>query len=266
MKIPNVTIQQLLEAGVHLGHKTLRWNPKMKKYIFGKRDSIHIIDLTQTLELIKIALEKVFNVVENNGKILFVSTKKQASEAIAEVAKETDQYFVNYRWLGGMLTNWGTISNSIKKLKKLENDLVSENRGFTKKELLKMSVKKDKLQRSLGGIAEMKKIPDLVFIIDTNYESLAIQESVKLGIPIVAILDSNSNPDGIDYPIPGNDDARRSIDLYCNLIKETIIDAKKVAQTTISKETKKSPGSDETASKKDKNKEQKQFKKLIEIN
>ena len=254
MKIPNVTIQQLLEAGVHLGHKTLRWNPKMKKYIFGKRDSIHIIDLTQTLELIKIALEKVFNVIENNGKILFVSTKKQASEAIAEVAKETDQYFVNYRWLGGMLTNWGTISNSIKKLKKLENDLVSENRGFTKKELLKMSVKKDKLQRSLGGIAEMKKIPDLVFIIDTNYESLAIQESVKLGIPIVAILDSNSNPDGIDYPIPGNDDARRSIDLYCNLIKETIIDAKKVAQTTISKETKESPGSDETASKKTKTK------------
>jgi small subunit ribosomal protein S2 len=254
MKIPNVTIQQLLEAGVHLGHKTLRWNPKMKKYIFGKRDSIHIIDLTQTLELIKIALEKVFNVIENNGKILFVSTKKQASEAIAEVAKDTHQYLVNYRWLGGMLTNWGTISNSIKKLKKLENDLVSENRGFTKKELLKMSVKKDKLQRSLGGIAEMKKIPDLVFIIDTNYESLAIQESVKLGIPIVAILDSNSNPDGIDYPIPGNDDARRSIDLYCNLIKETIIDAKKVAQTTISKETKESLGSDETASKKTKTK------------
>ena len=227
MKIPNVTIQQLLEAGVHLGHKTLRWNPKMKKYIFGKRDSIHIIDLTQTLELTKIALEKVYNTVANNGKILFVSTKKQASEAIAEAAKETDQYFVNYRWLGGMLTNWGTISNSIKKLKKLEIDLVAENRGFTKKELLKMSVKKDKLQRSLGGIAEMKKVPDLVFIIDTNYESLAIQESVKLGIPIIAILDSNSNPDGIDYPIPGNDDARRSIDLYCSLIKETILNAKK---------------------------------------
>ena len=231
MKIPNVTIQQLLEAGVHLGHKTLRWNPKMKKYIFGKRDSIHIIDLTQTLELTKIALEKVYNTIANNGKILFVSTKKQASEAIAEVAKETDQYFVNYRWLGGMLTNWGTISNSIKKLKKLETDLVAENRGFTKKELLKMSVKKDKLQRSLGGISEMKKIPDLVFVIDTNYESLAIQESSKLGIPIIAILDSNSDPDGIDYPIPGNDDARRSIDLYCSLIKETIIAAKKVSST-----------------------------------
>jgi len=226
MKIPNVTLQQLLEAGVHLGHKTLRWNPKMKQYIFGKRDSIHIIDLTQTLELTKSALEKIYSTIANNGKILFVSTKKQASEAIAEVAKDTDQYFVNYRWLGGMLTNWGTISNSIKKLKKLEVDLVAENRGFTKKELLKMSVKKDKLQRSLGGIAEMKKIPDLVFIIDTNYESLAIAESVKLGIPIVAILDSNSNPDNIDFPIPGNDDARRAIDLYCNLIKETIDNAK----------------------------------------
>ena len=226
MKIPNVTIQQLLEAGVHLGHKTLRWNPKMKRYIFGKRDSIHIIDLTQTLELTKVALAKVYETISNNGKILFVSTKKQASEAIAEVAKETDQYFVNYRWLGGMLTNWGTISNSIKKLKKLEIDLNAENRGFTKKELLKMSVKKDKLERSLGGIAEMKKVPDLVFVIDTNYESLAIAESAKLGIPIIAILDSNSNPDNIDYPIPGNDDARRAIDLYCNLIKETINSAK----------------------------------------
>ena len=178
-----------------------------------------------------------------------VSTKKQASEAIAEVAKETDQYFVNYRWLGGMLTNWGTISNSIKKLKKLEIDLVSENRGFTKKELLKMSVKKDKLQRSLGGIADMKKVPDLVFIIDTNYESLAIQESVKLGIPIVAILDSNSNPDGIEYPIPGNDDARRAIDLYCNLIKETIVAAKKDVPAV---ETKKSIEKNVTESKKTK--------------
>ena len=227
MKIPNITIHQLLEAGVHLGHKTLRWNPKMKKYIFGKRDSIHIIDLTQTLELINVALEKIHNTISNNGKILFVSTKKQASEAIAEVAKETDQYFVNYRWLGGMLTNWETISDSIKKLKKINTYLVSENRGFTKKELLKMSVQRDKLQRSLGGISEMKNIPDLVFIIDTNYESLAIKESIKLSIPIVAILDTNSDPDGIDYPIPGNDDARRSIDLYCNLLKETIINAKK---------------------------------------
>ena len=227
MKIPNVTIQQLLEAGVHLGHKTLRWNPKMKKYIFGKRDSIHIIDLTQTLELTNTALEKVHNTISSGGKVLFISTKKQASEAVAQLAKETDQYFVNYRWLGGMLTNWGTISNSIKKLNKINSDLSTENRGFTKKELLKMSGQRDKLQRSLGGIMEMKKIPDLVFIIDTNYESLAIKESIKLGIPIIAILDTNSNPDGIDYPIPGNDDARRSIDLYCSLMKETIEDAKK---------------------------------------
>ena len=227
MKIPKISIEQLLEAGVNLGHKTLRWNPKMKKYIFGKRDSIHIIDLTQTLELTNAALEKVHNTISNGGKILFISTKKQAAEAVAQLAKETEQYFVNYRWLGGMLTNWGTISNSIKKLNKINMDLSSENRGFTKKELLKMSGQRDKLQRSLGGIMEMKKIPDLVFIIDTNYESLAIKESIKLGIPIIAILDTNSNPDGIDFPIPGNDDARRSIDLYCNLMKDTINDAKK---------------------------------------
>ena len=237
MKIPNITIQQLLEAGVHLGHKTLRWNPKMNKYIFGKRDSIHIIDLTQTLELTNEALEKVYNTIVNNEKILFVSTKKQASEAIAEVAKATDQYFVNYRWLGGMLTNWGTISGSIKKLKNIESDLVTENRGFTKKELLKMSVKRDKLQRSLGGISEMKKIPDLVFVIDTNYESLAIKESIKLGIPIIAILDTNSNPEGIDFPIPGNDDARRSIDLYCSLLKETIQNAKKAVPVKVEQKT-----------------------------
>ena len=232
MKIPTVTIQQLLEAGVHLGHKTLRWNPKMKKYIFGKRDSIHIIDLTQTLELINVALEKIFQTIKNNGKVLFISTKKQASEAISDLAKDTNQYYVNYRWLGGMLTNWGTISNSIKKLEKINLDLVSENRGFTKKELLKMSIQRDKLQRSLGGISNMKKIPDLVFIIDTNYESLAIKEAIKLNIPIIAILDTNSNPDGIDFPVPGNDDARRSIDLYCNLIKETIVNAKKEASNS----------------------------------
>jgi len=227
MKIPEITIQQLLEAGVHLGHKTLRWNPKMKKYIFGKKDSIHIIDLTQTLELTQVALEKVYKTISENGKILFISTKKQASDAIADLGKSTDQYYVNYRWLGGMLTNWGTISNSIKKLQKINKDLSSENRGFTKKELLKMSAQRDKLERSLGGISNMKKTPDLVFIIDTNYESLAIKESIKLGIPIIAVLDTNSDPDGIDYPIPGNDDARRSIDLYCSLIKSTIVEANK---------------------------------------
>ena len=266
MNVPKVDIKQLLEAGVHLGHKTLRWNPKMKKYIFGKRDSIHIIDLTQTLELTKVALQKIHQVISNNGKVLFVSTKKQASEAIAEVAKETDQYFVNYRWLGGMLTNWGTISNSIKKLKKLEIDISAENRGFTKKELLKMSVKKDKLQRSLGGIAEMKKVPDLVFVIDTNYESLAIAESAKLGIPIIAILDSNSNPENIDFPIPGNDDARRAIDLYCNLLKETINSAKSSIPTQVTtqdkiKENKKDEDKSKTIQELDREKLEQKFSK-----
>ena len=235
MQLPNVTIKQLLEAGVHLGHKTLRWNPKMKKFIFGKKNSIHIIDLVQTIDLLKVALTEIHKCISSGGKILFVSTKKQASETVTNLAKDTSQYYVSYRWLGGMLTNWGTISGSIKKLKKIESDLVSENRGFTKKELLKMSVKREKLQRSLGGIAEMKKIPDLVFVIDTNYESLAIKESVKLGIPIIAILDTNSDPEGIDFPIPGNDDARRSIDLYCSLIKETIQNAKKAAPTKVEK-------------------------------
>ena len=227
MKIPNITIQQLLEAGVHLGHKTLRWNPKMKKYIFGKRDSIHIIDLTQTLELTKVALEKIFNVVSENGKILFVSTKKQASEAIAEVAKETDQYFVNYRWLGGMLTNWNTIQNSIKRMKLLEKQLSKDDIGFTKKEILKMGKEKDKLHRSLGGISEMKNTPEMIFIIDTNIEALAVKEAIKLNIPIMAVLDTNSDPTNIQFPVPGNDDARRSINLYCDLLKNTIIDAKK---------------------------------------
>ena len=174
------------------------------------------------------ALEKVHNTISSGEKILFISTKKQASEAVAQLAKDTDQYFVNYRWLGGMLTNWGTISNSIKKLNKINSDLSSENRGFTKKELLKMSGQRDKLQRSLGGIMEMKKIPDLVFIIDTNYESLSNKRVNKIRNSNYCNLDTNSNPDGIDFPIPGNDDARRSIDLYCNLMKDTINDAKKI--------------------------------------
>ena len=229
MNIPNLTIQQLLEAGVHLGHKTFRWNPKMKPYIFGKKNSIHIIDLLQTLELTKEALSKVYDVITKGGKILFVSTKKQAAESIANLAKDTSQYYVNYRWLGGMLTNWKTISNSIKKLKKIDEAIKSENRGFTKKEILKMQLKRDKLERSLGGISEMKGVPDLIFIIDTNYEMLAIKESTKLHIPIIAILDTNSDPSGIDYPIPGNDDARRSINLYCDLLKQTILNAQKVS-------------------------------------
>jgi small subunit ribosomal protein S2 len=225
--IPNLTIQQLLEAGVHLGHKTFRWNPKMKNYIFGKRNSVHIIDLVQTIELINEALLKVSSVIANGGKILFVSTKKQAADSIANLAKDTSQHYVNFRWLGGMLTNWKTISNSIKKLKQINEALGGENVGFTKKEIIKMGLKRDKLERSLGGILEMKGIPDLIFIIDTNYEKLAIEEAVKLNIPIIAILDTNSDPTNIDYPIPGNDDARRAINLYCDLLKETIQNSQK---------------------------------------
>ncbi len=199
----------------------------MKDYIFGKKNSIHIIDLVQTLELTNKALLKVSSVIREGGKILFVSTKKQASESIANLAKDTSQYYVNYRWLGGMLTNWKTISNSIKKLKQINEALKDENVGFTKKEILKMGIKRDKLERSLGGILEMKNIPDLMFIIDTNYEKLAIKEAIKLKIPIIAILDTNSDPSDIDYPIPGNDDARRAINLYCDLLKQTIQNAEK---------------------------------------
>jgi len=231
MNLPVVTIKDLLEAGVHLGHKTFRWNPKMKKFIFGSKNSIHIIDLVQTLEMVKSSLSEIHKCITLGGKILFVSTKKQATESIAELAKETDQFYVNYRWLGGMLTNWKTISNSIKRYKKLTEDLKQENTGFTKKENLKMGLQRDKLERSLGGIAEMKKIPDMIFIIDTNVEGLAVKEALKLNIPIVAIVDTNSDPTGINYPIPGNDDARRAINLYCDIIKKTILDAQKNIST-----------------------------------
>ena len=243
MNVPKVDIKQLLEAGVHLGHKTLRWNPKMKKYIFGEKNSIHIIDLTQTVEFIKNALVQVHKIISSGGKLLVVSTKKQASEQVSELAKETGQYFVNYRWLGGMLTNWNTIQNSIKRLKKLEDQLSKENLGFTKKEILKFGKEKEKLKRSLGGISDMKKTPDIIFIIDTNIESLAVAEAKKLGIPIIAVLDTNSDPTGIDFPIPGNDDARRSINLYCELLKSTIKDAEKNIQGQEKKEefTKKLP-------------------------
>jgi small subunit ribosomal protein S2 len=236
MNVPKVDIKQLLEAGVHLGHKTLRWNPKMKKYIFGEKNSIHIIDLTQTVEFIKNALVQVHKIISSGGKLLVVSTKKQASEQVSELAKETGQYFVNYRWLGGMLTNWNTIQNSIKRLKKLEDQLSKENLGFTKKEILKFGKEKEKLKRSLGGISDMKKTPDIIFIIDTNIESLAVAEAKKLGIPIIAVLDTNSDPTGIDFPIPGNDDARRSINLYCELLKSTIKDAEKNIQGQEKKE------------------------------
>ena len=227
MNVPEVNIKQLLEAGVHLGHKTLRWNPKMKQFIFGEKNSIHIIDLTQTVTFLKNALVQIHKCISSGGKILLVSTKKQASEQISDLAKETSQYFVNYRWLGGMLTNWNTIQNSIKRLKLLNDQLLKEDTGFTKKEILKFGKERDKLQRSLGGIAEMRKIPEMIFIIDTNIESLAVNEAKILNIPIVAVLDSNSDPTGINYPIPGNDDARRSINLYCELIKNTIKDAEK---------------------------------------
>ena len=240
MNVPKVDIKQLLEAGVHLGHKTLRWNPKMKQYIFGEKNSIHIIDLTQTVEFLKNALVEAHKTISSGGKILIVSTKKQASEQVSDLAKETGQFFVNYRWLGGMLTNWNTIQNSIKRLKKLNEQLSKENTGFTKKEILKFGKEKEKLQRSLGGISEMKKTPDLIFIIDTNVESLAVAEAKKLKIPIIAVLDTNSDPTGIDFPIPGNDDARRSINLYCELLRDTIKDAEKFIKNPEEKEEKKS--------------------------
>ncbi len=236
MKLPSVTIKQLLDAGVHLGHKTFRWNPKMSQYIFGSKDSIHIIDLVQTLEMTNVALHEIHKCIVAGGKILFVSTKKQATETISALAKDTSQFYVNHRWLGGMLTNWKTISNSIKRYKKLSEDLKQESTGFTKKEILKMGKQRDKLERSLGGIADMKKTPNMIFIIDTNVEDLAVKEAVKLNIPIVAIIDTNSDPTEINFPIPGNDDARRAINLYCELIKQTILDAQKNISTKYSEE------------------------------
>ena len=256
MNVPEVNIKQLLEAGVHLGHKTLRWNPKMKQFIFGEKNSIHIIDLTQTVTFLKNALVQIHKCISSGGKILLVSTKKQASEQISDLAKETSQYFVNYRWLGGMLTNWNTIQNSIKRLKLLNDQLLKEDTGFTKKEILKFGKERDKLQRSLGGIAEMRKIPEMIFIIDTNIESLAVNEAKILNIPIVAVLDSNSDPTGINYPIPGNDDARRSINLYCELIKNTIKDAEKFIE-------KKEDNSQVSEKKKNKLQTKNQKKKII---
>ena len=238
MKLPSVTVKQLLEAGVHLGHKTFRWNPKMSSFIFGSKNSIHIIDLVQTLEMANAALNEIHKCISSGGKILFVSTKKQAAETIATLAKDTSQFYVNHRWLGGMLTNWQTISNSIKRLKKLSAELKNANTGFTKKENLKMGIQRDKLERSLGGIADMKKIPDMIFIVDTNVEELAVKEAIKLNIPIVAIVDTNSDPTGINFPIPGNDDARRAINLYCDLIKQTILDAQQSILKTDSEDVK----------------------------
>jgi len=220
-----VDIRELLDAGVHFGHKTSRWNPKMAPYIYGIRDDVHVIDLQQTVVLMQNALNVIYETVKKNGKVLFVSTKIQASDIVAEYAEKCGQYYVNHRWLGGMLTNWGTISGSIKKLDALEKILETEEEYavYTKKEILEMTRKKDKLLKSLGGIRNIGTKPNLIVVIDTNKEHLAIQEALKLGVPIAAIVDTNSNPDNIDYPIPGNDDAIRSIRLYCSLFADAAL-------------------------------------------
>ena len=217
MSSMSFTMRQLLEAGVHFGHHTRRWNPSMELYIYGVRNNTHILDLRQSVPLLHRALEAIREVTSSGGRVLMVGTKRQAAEKIAETAQKTGQYFVNHRWLGGMLTNWKTISISIKRLKDLDEQLSGEIQGLTKKELLNLTRERDKLERALGGIREMGGLPDILFIIDTNKEQLAIQEANKLGIPIVAILDSNCNPEGVQFPIPGNDDAMRAITLYCDL-------------------------------------------------
>ncbi|UZK66949.1 30S ribosomal protein S2 [Sphingomonas sp. M1-B02] len=218
MAAPVVSMQQLLESGAHFGHQTHRWNPKMKPYLFGDRNGVHIIDLSQTVPLFARALEFVNSTVAAGGKVLFVGTKRQAQEPIADAARRSNQHFVNHRWLGGMLTNWKTISGSIKRLKTLEEQLSGETVGLTKKEVLQLTREKDKLELSLGGIRDMGGIPDIMFVIDANKEELAIKEANTLGIPVVAILDSNVSPDGIAFPVPANDDASRAIRLYCEAI------------------------------------------------
>src|SRR5918994_3726655 len=207
MALPDFSMRQLLEAGVHFGHQTHRWNPKMAPYIYGARNNIHVIDLSQTVPLLHQALQVVSDTVASGGRVLFVGTKRQASDIIADAAQRSAQYYVNARWLGGMMTNWKTISNSIQRLRKLDEILNSEASGFTKKERLNLEREREKLNRALGGIRDMGGVPDLMFIIDTNKESIAIDEAKRLGIPVVAIIDSNCDPDKIDYPIPGNDDA-----------------------------------------------------------
>jgi small subunit ribosomal protein S2 len=224
MATPSFTMRQLLEAGVHFGHQTRRWNPKMAPFLFGVRNNIHIIDLQQTVPLLDRALQAARDVVSGGGRVLFVGTKRQAQEPIAEAAKRCGQYYVNHRWLGGMLTNWKTISNSIKRLREIDERLGGETSGLTKKEMLFMTREKDKLERSLGGIKEMGGLPDLIFIIDTNKEAIAVEEARRLGIPVIAVLDSNSDPKGVTYPIPGNDDALRAIQTYCELMSGAVLD------------------------------------------
>ena len=220
MAAPTVTMQQLIEAGAHFGHQTHRWNPRMKPYIFGARNGIHIIDLSQTVPLMARALDFVASTAQANGKVLFVGTKRQAQEPVAEAARMSGQHFVNHRWLGGMLTNWKTISQSIKRLKTLDEQLSGEMSGLTKKEILQLTRERDKLELSLGGIRDMGGIPDIMFVIDANKEDLAIKEANVLGIPVVAVLDTNVDPNGIAFPIPGNDDAARAIKLYCDAVAE----------------------------------------------
>jgi small subunit ribosomal protein S2 len=225
MALPSFTMRQLVEAGVHFGHNTRRWNPKMQPYLFGIRNGIHIIDLQQSVPMMHRAMQAVRDVVAGGGRVLFVGTKRQASDIVAESARRCGQYFVNHRWLGGMLTNWKTISQSIKRLRELDEQLASGAlSALTKKEQLVLTREKDKLERALGGIKEMGGLPDILFIIDTNKEALAVQEANKLGIPVVAIIDSNCNPAGITYPVPGNDDAIRAIQTYCDLIGGAVLD------------------------------------------
>jgi small subunit ribosomal protein S2 len=224
MALPAFNMRQLLEAGVHFGHQSHRWNPKMSSFIFGARNNIHIVDLAQTVPLMHQALVNVSDVVAKGGRVLFVGTKRQASEAIAEAARRSAQYYINHRWLGGTLTNWKTISQSIRRLRQLDEILAGDQTGRTKKELLNIQRERDKLDQSLGGIKDMGGLPDLLFVIDTNKEQIAIKEARKLKIPIVAIVDTNCDPDGIDYPVPGNDDAGRAITLYCDLVARAAID------------------------------------------
>lgn len=224
MALPTFTMRQLLEAGVHFGHTTRRWNPRMSPYIFGERNGVHIIDLEQTVPMLHQALGFVREVVSSGGRVLFVATKRQASERVAEAASRCGQYYVNHRWLGGMLTNWKTISNSIRRLREIEDRLAAENIGLTKKELLNLTRDRDKLERALGGIKEMGGLPNVVVVIDTNKEHIAVAEARKLGIPVVAVVDSNSDPRDLSYPVPGNDDAIRAISLYCDLFADAVLD------------------------------------------
>jgi small subunit ribosomal protein S2 len=226
MALPEFSMRQLLEAGVHFGHQTHRWNPKMERFIFGDRSNIHIIDLSQTVPLLHQALVKVRETAASGGRVLFVGTKRQASEPVAQAAQRCAQYFVNHRWLGGTMTNWRTISHSINRLRELEQALDAEGGtvGLTKKEALNLTREREKLERSLGGIKEMGGVPDLMFVIDINKEAIAIQEAKKLGIPVIAIIDTNCDPDIVDMPIPGNDDASRAIALYCDLVAEAVLD------------------------------------------